>query len=177
MLIGAVYRLRISNIPSQAGLEVYPTIEVIDRLYPPVGQEFRFPIEIELTQEELEMALAGKFVTRVVYLEEPEAALPAAQQPGDQNYFEAAEGENPLDIADTLGRPVAIVRMGARVPDASGLDETFMYGSPALLKWRSKSAPEIIDTPQALRAAGRAQRAGAIASERQPAIPRDYDIR
>jgi hypothetical protein len=140
LLIGSVYRLRVTGIPLQEGMEVYPTIEVIDRTYPPVGTEFTFPIPIELAQEELEMALDGKFVTRVIYLEEPAAASPAPQQPGEQPYFEVSEGDNPLDVADSLGRPVAILRMGARVPDASGPDERFMYGSPLLVKWHPRAA-------------------------------------
>jgi hypothetical protein len=170
MLISAVYRLRITNIPNQEGLEVYPTIEVIDRLYPPIGQEFRFPIDIELTQEELEMALAGKFVTRVVYLEEPEAALPVPQQPNEQNYFEAAEGDNPLDIADTLGRPVAIIRLGARVPDAAGPDDTFLYGSPPMLKWKPAAggqAPCLVQQPLPRT---NIQRTSAVAPVRVPVV-------
>ena len=46
MLIGAVYRLRVTNIPGQTGLEVYPTVEVIDRLYPPVR---RLPVKEQTT--------------------------------------------------------------------------------------------------------------------------------
>lgn len=148
MLIGAVYRLRVTNIPGHEGLEVYPTIEVIDRLYPPLGQEFRFPILIDLALEELESALEGKFVTRVVYLEEPEAALPVAQKRDEQDVFEVRDGENPLEIADTLGRPMAIVRMGGRLPDAvNGPDQTFMYGSPLMIKFRKRGpgvTPEMI---------------------------------
>src|SRR6188474_316753 len=34
MLIGSVYRLRVARIPTEPGAEVFPTIEVIDRLYP-----------------------------------------------------------------------------------------------------------------------------------------------
>ena len=169
MLIGSVYRLRVTNIPQQEGMEVYPTIEVIDRIYPPVGQEFRFPIPIELTQEELEMALAGKFVTRVIYLEEPAAALPAVENPYRQSYFEAPEGENPLEVADSLGRPMAILRMGARVPDAEGPDATFMYGSPPLLKW--KPAAEPATAANSLRPGGRSvQQAGATSVARKPKI-------
>jgi hypothetical protein len=141
MLIGSVYRLRVSNIPQQEGLEVYPTIEVIDRLYPPIGQEFRFPIPVELTQEELEMALDGHFVTRVIYLEEPGAALPVAERPDEQSYFEAADGENPLDVADVLGRPMLILRLGGRLPGPEGLDDKFMYGSPPMLKWTPSRSP------------------------------------
>ncbi len=35
MLIGAVYRLKITNIPELEGIEVFPSIEVINRIYPP----------------------------------------------------------------------------------------------------------------------------------------------
>jgi hypothetical protein len=148
LLIGSVYRLRVANIPNHPGHEVYPTIEVVDRLYPPVGMEFKFPILIELTQEELEMAIDGKFVTRVIYLEDPEAALPQAQGRHDQPVFEAADGENPLDVADSLGRPMAILRLGGRVPDANGPDERFLFGSPALLKWHPHAVPTVQAMPE-----------------------------
>ena len=146
LLIGSVYRLRVTNIPLQEGFEVYPTIEVIDRLYPPLGQEFKFPIPIELTQEELEMALSGKFITRVIYLENPDTAAPVARRGNEQAYFEVADGENPLDVADSLGRPVAILRMGARVPGPEGPDATFMYGSPPLVKWHPRR-PRQVNAP------------------------------
>ena len=137
MLIGAVYRLRVTHLPYAEGMEVFPTIEVINRLYPPLGQEHRFPIPVELTREELEMAVAGKFVTRVVYLEDPENALPAVEDPQRPSYFEVTRGENPLDVADRLGRPMAILRMGGRVPGPEGPDNAFLYGSPPLLKFRT----------------------------------------
>ena len=135
MLIGAVYRFRVTGIPQYEGLEVYPTVEVIDRIYPPVGLENKFPIDIELTQEELEMALDGKFVTRVIYLENPNNALPVAEDPKNQGYFEVAPNDNPLEVADRLGRPVAILRMGGRVPDAAGPDMKFLYGCPPLQRF------------------------------------------
>ena len=87
MLIGAVYRLKVTNIPNHEGLEVYPTIEVIDRLYPPIGQERRFPIPIEITQEEIEMALSGRFVTRVIYLEDPQYPLAGRRATRRTNLF------------------------------------------------------------------------------------------
>jgi hypothetical protein len=127
LLIGAVYRFKVTGIPGNEGLEVYPTIEVIDRLYPPPGLETRFPIPIELTRDELEYALDGKLVTRVIYLENPLDALPIREEPRKQSWFEVRPNQDPLHVADELGRPMAILRMGSRIPDAG---ETFA-GRPA----------------------------------------------
>jgi hypothetical protein len=142
LLIGQVYRLRVTNIPLHAGLEVFPTIEVIDRLYPPPNQMWRFPIEIELSLADLVLALEGKFVTRVIYLEDPMFALPVPKDPNAQDWFETAPGTDPLAVADQLGRPVAIVRMGARHPDRNpGAGTDFFFGSPPLVRESEMTPP------------------------------------
>ena len=82
MQIGYVYRLQVTSIPNNDGVDIYPTIELIDRLYPPPGLALRFPIPIDLTQDELELAASGAFVTRVIYVEDPLHALPIARQQG-----------------------------------------------------------------------------------------------
>ncbi len=134
MLIGSVYRLRVTKIPRKEGIEVFPTIELIDRLYPPPGQETRFPIPIELTEKDLELAASGNFVTRIIYLEDPRKALPLASRGHSQNWFDAAPHEDPLVVADTLGRPMAILRIGGRLPaDPEMPDAQFMYNSPPLI--------------------------------------------
>ena len=152
LLIGGVYRLQVTDIPGHEGHEVYPTIEVVDRLYPPVGKEAHFPIPIEITAEEIEMALDGKFVTRVIYLEEPDAALAVAQDKVHQHYFEPRPGENPLEVADVLGRPMAILRLGGRLPEATGPDATFLFGCPPLFKYRVTGSTVV--TEPALHAEG-----------------------
>jgi hypothetical protein len=122
MQIAPVYRLRVTEIPNNPGLEIFPTVEMIDRLYPPPGLLLKFPIPIELTLEELELAARGAFVTRVIYVEDPAQALPIAQpKDGEQPWVEARPGADPLVEADERGRPVAILRMGGRVPDASAM--------------------------------------------------------
>ncbi|HEV3137812.1 MAG TPA: hypothetical protein VGZ26_07900, partial [Pirellulales bacterium] len=84
-----------------------------------------------------------------------------------QSYFEAPEGENPLEVADSLGRPMAILRMGARVPDAEGPDEAFMYGSPPLLKWKPAAVPDTVVNPLR-RGGGTARQASASSAARKP---------
>jgi hypothetical protein len=130
-LIGEVYRLRVTHISLAEGAEVFPSIEVIDRLYAPAGQQRRFAIPVDLTIADLRLALEGKFVTRVIYLEDPHNALPVRENLQTQNWFEAAPGEDPLAIADSLGRPVAILRLGGRLPESiESPDPSFFFGSP-----------------------------------------------
>jgi uncharacterized repeat protein (TIGR01451 family) len=165
MLIGAVYRFRITGIPEYEGLEVYPTVEVIDRIYPPIGYERKFPITIELTQDELEMALDGKFVTRVIYLEEPDTAVPVGEDPIHQSFFEIGIHENPLEVADRLGRPAAILRMGGRLPEAGGPDMAFLYGCPPIGKCAAPPPqPELVPI-------ARREPTGAIEPEKIAALP------
>jgi hypothetical protein len=117
MQIGPVYRLKVTEIPNYPGVEIFPTVEVIDRLHPPPGMLLRYPIPIELTQDELELAADGSFVTRVIYVEDPHQALPVAQRrDSEQRWVEAPHGEDPLVTADRFGRPIAILRIGGRVP-------------------------------------------------------------
>ena len=146
MLIGAVYRLRVTNIRLAEGLEVFPTIEVIDRIYAPAGQQLRFAMPVELTEEDLKLAIQGKFVTRVIYLEDPRRALPAPDNSPGQNWFEAAPGQDPLVVADGLGRPVAILRMGARLPD-QGLDAFFFFGSPPFVAFPATPKVNLLPPP------------------------------
>lgn len=138
-LIGAVYRLRVTNIRLADEAEVFPTIEVIDRLYTPGNEEARFAIPIDITEQDLKLAVAGKFVTRVIYLEDPREALPARDNLQTQNWFEAAPGQDPLAIADGLGRPVAILRLGGRLPDVTESQEpAFFFGSPPFVAMPSE---------------------------------------
>ena len=143
LLIGQVYRVKVDGIPLREDEAVFPTIELINRLYPPAGHEARFPIPIQLTEEELKMALDGQMVTRVIYLENPNTALPRRQDPTTQQYFEVHNKQDPLRIADQLGRPMAILRMGSRVPDRDGATGRFLFGTPPWIRLPDEIPPEL----------------------------------
>ncbi|WP_146118726.1 hypothetical protein [Blastopirellula marina] len=132
-LIGQVYRMRLTEIPLNPGVELYPTIEVIDRLCPPPGKELKFPIPVHITQEEIRYALEGKMVVRVIYVEPPLDAIPEAQDKDFQPFFEVPPGGDPIQIADELGRPVAILRMGSRQPLNEERMGEFDYRSPPIM--------------------------------------------
>lgn len=116
LLTGAVYRLRISDMPEYPGVELYPTVELLDRLHPPLGRAPDFPVPIALTEAEITAALDGRLVTKVVYLEQPQVAVPAlAVETLPVRTLDPRE--NALAEADRAGRPMAVIRLGGRVPD------------------------------------------------------------
>ncbi|BBO34940.1 hypothetical protein [Lacipirellula parvula] len=151
LVVGPVYRFRVTDIPEHPGLEVFPTVEMVDRIYPPEGESLRFPVPVDLTLDELVMASEGKFVTRVIYVEDPDLAVPIAEKtPSETRWFDVRTGEDPLVAADELGRPIAILRIGGRVPEADQNDVNFVYGAaPAVVYDRANrgARPGVMLTP------------------------------
>ncbi|HMO12718.1 MAG TPA: hypothetical protein PKD64_15890 [Pirellulaceae bacterium] len=129
MFVGSVYRIKVTNIPGKPGMEVFPSVEVINRMYPPAGLELKFPVEVHLDEEDLVTAANGAIVTRVVYLEDPDFAVPEQQERDLQPYFDVGPARDPLHVAQQLGRPMAIVRGGAITPDNLDINE-FAFGGP-----------------------------------------------
>lgn len=126
LVVGRVYRLRVSGMPEFPGVEFFPSIELIDRLHPPAGKADQFPVEFELTAEELEWAANDRLVTKVVYLEQPNR-VPVTLLDSKERITTVEPFKNVIAEADVLGRPIAIVRMGGRTPDANQPDPGF-YG-------------------------------------------------
>lgn len=138
LLAGEVYRFRVDAEVHGRGVVVYPTVEIIDRTYPPCGRENEFPLPIELTSEDITLAAQGAFVTRVIYVEDPKTALPVSETKiGGQQWFEARPGEDPLVLAEGLGRPVAILRIGAR---STGVLAEGVYAEPTPLAGSNNTA-------------------------------------
>lgn len=132
VLVGPVYRLRMTGIPGEQELELFPTIEVIDRTCPPAEREHRFPIPIEIDEMDIADAIRGEMVMRVIYVEDNEIAEPVDTAGKPQRVLDVRPDQNALRTADSLGRPVAILRMGSRIPNVTeGQDWLqFLYGCP-----------------------------------------------
>ena len=140
LLIGSVYRFQITHIPGAEGVELYPTVELIDRTYPPENLATLYPIPIVLDESDLEAAMAGRMVTRVVYLEDPQTAFALPGTPTSSHVMDVSYYQDPLKEADRLGRPVAIVRMGSvSPPTAPDLLPPFFFGYPT---WAPIFQPE-----------------------------------
>ncbi len=143
--VGNVYRFRVGNIPYHPDAELYPTIELFDRLYTPTALQGRFAIPVELTQSDLDLAIAGKLVTRIIYLEDPRTALPvsdAARGEAD-GAFDLKPNDNPMAIADLFGKPLAILRIGGRSPTRTDApDLAFTFGAPEYVRYSADENAE-----------------------------------
>ncbi|HET6326674.1 MAG TPA: DUF11 domain-containing protein [Planctomycetaceae bacterium] len=143
--VGCAYRLKISNMPDFPGVELFPTIEIFDRLHPPVGREFEFPVPIAISVEDIQRAIDGTMVTKVVYLEQPQFAVTGDLAPALLNRMMPPD-RNLLIEADRLGRPMILVRLGGRTPDEARPEEGFFL-PPAPLQVeqhpKRNSAPDV----------------------------------
>jgi uncharacterized repeat protein (TIGR01451 family) len=129
--VGSVYRLKLAHMAAYPGVELYPTVELLDRLHPPRGRETEFPIPVAFTEQEIRLAIQGRMVTKVLYLEQPDRAAPVRNTTLDRTHF-ALPRDNALVLADEAGRPMALVRLGARVPDLRRPEPGFFGSGGAL---------------------------------------------
>ena len=151
MAVGYVYRFKLSNLPvlNAVGESLYPSIEVFGKLSPPAGLEKDFPIQVVVTQDDIELALTGRMVTRVIYLEDPRGDLPHLHTTTDQPSIDVPRGQDPLRAAEQMGRPMAILRMGSRVPMEGEIAEWFTFGI---------AAPTVLPDPRPVNRLGFSER-------------------
>ncbi len=140
LAVSQSYRLRLSEMPEFPGIELFPSIEVIDRLHPPSGQSDAFPLPIAFSIEEIEAAVEGRMVTKVVYLEQPQLALPF-ELTSDTAVRTVNARLNLIEEADKAGRPLALIRLGGRLPAPNEIQGPFFgSGAPILTSSAHKKA-------------------------------------
>jgi hypothetical protein len=127
--LGNTYRLQLRDLEGYPGIELWPTIELVDMLHPPQGQEDEFPIPVTITEEEIELALTGRLVTKVIYLEPAAEANPLLL---DRKHptLSVPPNLNVIEQADLRGRPMVILRLGSRTPVVNENPAFFGNGSP-----------------------------------------------
>jgi uncharacterized repeat protein (TIGR01451 family) len=111
------YRIRVQldHFPGEPGLVLYPTVDVHGSLW--LGSKLNaadYPAPIVLTQADLDSIRAGSLVTKTIYLEHPDRAMPVASRPDAPLETNMPCQCELLDEARHLGRPVAVVRIGGR---------------------------------------------------------------
>ncbi len=150
---GAIYRLKLSNIPGRPGVELYPTLEVGPVM--PRTEAFlaHNAIPVQFTEEDFDQVLSGNFVTKVIYLPDPEFQELALAGVETLVSTRLDPGVDPVVEADRRGAILAIVRLGNKdlqVPGGQvqeGGVTAAGYQSPATLVAAARRAPLPMGTP------------------------------
>ena len=110
---GYIYRLELNGFKKFPGISLYPTLEVRGTLALPPGLSgAAFPAAVVLTEEDVQKALAGALITKVIYLEHPERATPAATTPDLPLEALVPNECDLLAEARERGRPLLVLRFG-----------------------------------------------------------------
>lgn len=128
---GYIYRLKLSSIPGREGPALYPTLQV----YPvhPATEPYlaHNSVPIVLSDEDLQQVDSNNFVTKVIYLPDPQhqdLAIPGAEVLVSTRLD---PGIDPIAEADRRGTIMAVLRVGnmdletgSEAPAAGGATQT-----------------------------------------------------
>src|SRR6478672_1576812 len=127
--------MKLTNIPGREGTELYPTVEIGPTT--PRTEAFlaHNAIPIQFTEEDFDQVLAGNFVTKVIYLPDPEFQELALAGVETLVSTKLDPGQDPIVEADRRGSILAVTRLGNKdvelpgtAPDAFGAPGMMMPG-------------------------------------------------
>jgi hypothetical protein len=134
---GAIYRLKLTNIPARPGVELYPTLEVGPSM--PRTQAFlaHNAMPVQINDEDFDQILSGNFVTKVIYLPDPEYQELALAGVETLVSTRLDPGVDPIVEADRRGSIMGILRLGNKdleIPSGGGqgaqvVPASFMMGA------------------------------------------------
>jgi hypothetical protein len=109
---GGLYRLKLTNILGREGVELYPSIEIACAT-PRTGAYLAHnAIPIQFTPDDLDQVQTGNFVTKVIFLPDPEFQGPAIAGIDTVVSTRLDPGLDPIVEADRRGTILAILRVG-----------------------------------------------------------------
>jgi uncharacterized repeat protein (TIGR01451 family) len=139
---GYVYRFELTNLPYAPGTAIYPEVEVRGTLVPRPGMKYMdYPIPVAISQTDIEKVSKGAVITKVIYLEDPDKALPV--QVDRDAPVETPDGTDDAAVKAALanGRLMAIVRFGNLKPTADQLRPFAVNGTVLLPGEKALRAP------------------------------------
>lgn len=117
---GGIYRLKLTDIPGYEGVELYPSLEVAPVTPRTAAFLAHNTIPFQLTEEDLDQVTTGNFVTKVVYLPDPDYQELAVAGVETLVSTRLDPGVDPVCEADRRGSILAIIRIGNKDLEANG---------------------------------------------------------
>jgi hypothetical protein len=117
---GAIYRLKLTNITGREGVELYPSLEVAPVTPRTAAYLAHNAIPFQITEEDLDQVTSGNFVTKVVYLPDPDYQELAVAGVETLVSTRLDPGCDPVVEADRRGSILAVIRIGNKDLEAPG---------------------------------------------------------
>lgn len=109
---GAIYRLKVTEVAGHPGVPFYPTLEVAPGSPRTDAYLTHNAVPIEFTDEDFDQVSAGNFVSKVIYLPDPQHQELAIAGVETLVSTRLDPGVDPIAEADRRGTILAIVRLG-----------------------------------------------------------------
>lgn len=121
---GAMYRLKMTNIPGREDLALYPTLQVYPSQPNTEAYLTHVKVPVQLTNEDLDQIESNNFVTKVIYLPDAKFQELAIANVETLVSTRLDPGIDPVQEADKRGSIMAVLRIGNK-------DEEMPSGAPA----------------------------------------------
>ena len=109
---GGIYRLKVTNIEGREGVELYPSLEIGPATPRTEAYLAHNAIPIQFTDEDFDQVMTGNFVTKVIYLPDPEFQDLALANVETLVSTRLDPGKDPIVEADNRGSIMAVIRLG-----------------------------------------------------------------
>jgi hypothetical protein len=128
---GGIYRLKLTNIPGagREGVELYPTIELAPTTPRTIAYLAHNAIPIQFTEEDFDQVQSGNFVTKVIYLPDPEFQEMALAGVETLVSTRLDPGVDPIVEADRRGSIMAVLRIGNKDIEMPGTTSDPVMGA------------------------------------------------
>lgn len=128
---GGIYRLKLTNISGLEGVELYPTLEVAVGNIRTAAYLAHNAIPVQFSTDDFQYVIGGNFVTKVIYLPDPEFQGDALAGVGVMSSNRLEPGLDPIVEADRRGAILAIIRIGNKDVEMSGTGGGLPLGAVA----------------------------------------------
>lgn len=130
---GGIYRLKLTDISGLEGVELYPTLEVAAGNIRTAAYLAHNAIPVQFTSDDFQFVIGGNFVTKVIYLPDPEFQGDALAGVGVMSSNRLEPGLDPIVEADRRGSILAIIRIGNKDVEMSGQGASLAAMGPAMM--------------------------------------------
>ncbi len=109
---GAIYRLKLTDIPNRPGVDLYPTLEVVPSSFKTDAFIAHSAVPVFFTEEDFDQVAAGNYLVKVIYLPFPQYQDIATVGPNEIVSTRLEPGVDPSQEALKRGSILLIVRVG-----------------------------------------------------------------